>query len=48
VTALTEWREQLAAPEFGVFVRLVDFEVGGGGVVEDRVGASPEYHPTTL
>ena len=37
VATLAQRREQAAAPQLAVPVRLVDFEVGGGGVVEDQV-----------
>jgi hypothetical protein len=34
VATLAQRREQLASPQLTVLVRFVDFEVGGGGVVE--------------
>jgi len=50
VAALAQRREQLAAPQLAVLVRLVDLEVGGGGIVEDQidieaqqVGAAQEH-----
>src|SRR5208337_4230185 len=42
VAAPTQRRIQAARPFLLVLVRLVDLEIGGGGVVEDQIDIEPE------
>ena len=42
MAALTQWREQLAAPQLAVLVGFVDLEIGRGGVIEDKVNVEAQ------